>query len=158
MAGLSKAHRIGSGLTSSIRPRQFSPGVQGLSLPSLKHPGSWRWVAMADVAVVGSGPNGLAAAVTMARAGLDVHLYEAADAIGGGTRTSELIEPGYLYDVCSAVHPMALASPFFKEFNLSQRIELRVPEVQHGTPLDVGGAALAYQSLERTTMELGVDG
>ncbi|BCW38446.1 phytoene dehydrogenase [Arthrobacter sp. StoSoilA2] len=113
---------------------------------------------MADVAVVGSGPNGLAAAVTMARAGLEVHLYEAADAIGGGTRTSELIEPGYLYDVCSAVHPMALASPFFKEFDLSQRIELRVPDVQHGTPLDVGGAALAYQSLERTTMELGADG
>ena len=113
---------------------------------------------MADVAVVGSGPNGLAAAVTMARAGLEVHLYEAADAIGGGTRTSELIEPGHLHDVCSAVHPMAVASPFFKEFDLSRRIELRVPEVQHGTPLDVGGAALAYQSLERTTMELGVDG
>ncbi|MCT9869581.1 phytoene desaturase family protein [Paenarthrobacter aurescens] len=113
---------------------------------------------MADVAVVGAGPNGLAAAVVMARAGLDVQLYEAADAIGGGSRTSELIEPGYLYDVCSAVHPMALASPFFRAFELSQRIDLRVPEVQHGTPLDSGGAALAYQSLERTVLGLGVDG
>ncbi|MGJ3190859.1 phytoene desaturase family protein [Paenarthrobacter sp. FR1] len=113
---------------------------------------------MADVAVVGAGPNGLAAAVVMARAGLDVHLYEAAATIGGGTRTTELIEPGYFHDVCSAVHPMALASPFFKSFELSQRVDLRVPEIQHGTPLDKGGAALAYQSLERTSAELGVDG
>lgn len=113
---------------------------------------------MADVVVVGSGPNGLAAAVTMARAGLDVHLYEAAKDIGGGTRTTELIEPGHLHDVCSAVHPMALASPFFQAFDLSKRVDLRLPEIQHGTPLDVGGAALAYQSLERTVLELGVDG
>ncbi|NHW47790.1 NAD(P)/FAD-dependent oxidoreductase [Paenarthrobacter sp. MSM-2-10-13] len=113
---------------------------------------------MVDVAVVGAGPNGLAAAVVMARAGLSVHVYEAADAIGGGSRTSELMEPGYLYDVCSAVHPMAVASPFFRAFELSKRVELRLPEVQHGTPLDSGGAALAYQSLDRTVQELGVDG
>lgn len=113
---------------------------------------------MGDVAVVGAGPNGLAAAVVMARAGLKVHVYEAADTIGGGSRTSELMEPGHFYDVCSAVHPMALASPFFRAFELSRRIELRVPEVQHGTPLDVGGAALAYQSLDRTVQGLGVDG
>ncbi|MGP0222235.1 phytoene desaturase family protein [Paenarthrobacter sp. NCHU4564] len=113
---------------------------------------------MADVAVVGSGPNGLAAAVVMARAGLDVQLYEAADTIGGGSRTSELMEPGYLHDVCSAVHPMALVSPFFRDFELARRVELIVPEVQHGVPLDVGGAAVAYQSLVRTVMELGVDG
>ncbi|WP_284987311.1 NAD(P)/FAD-dependent oxidoreductase [Arthrobacter sp. fls2-241-R2A-172] len=113
---------------------------------------------MGDVAVVGAGPNGLAAAVVMARAGLKVHVYEAANAIGGGSRTSELMEPGHFYDICSAVHPMALASPFFRAFELSKRIELRVPEVQHGTPLDVGGAALAYQSLDRTVQGLGVDG
>lgn len=113
---------------------------------------------MGDVAVVGAGPNGLAAAVVMARAGLKVHVYEAADTIGGGSRTSGLMEPGHFYDVCSAVHPMALASPFFRAFELSRRIELRVPEVQHGTPLDVGGAALAYQSLDRTVQGLGVDG
>ncbi|MDR6638628.1 NAD(P)/FAD-dependent oxidoreductase [Paenarthrobacter nitroguajacolicus] len=113
---------------------------------------------MGDVAVVGAGPNGLAAAVVMARAGLKVHVYEAADTIGGGSRTSGLMEPGHFYDVCSAVHPMALASPFFRAFELSRRIELRIPEVQHGTPLDVGGAALAYQSLDRTVQGLGVDG
>ena len=67
---------------------------------------------MPDVAVVGSSPNGLAAAVVMARAGLKVHVYEAADQLGGGSRTSEVIEEGYWHDVCSAVHPMALASPF----------------------------------------------
>ncbi|MFP3686127.1 NAD(P)-binding protein, partial [Bacillus sp. SIMBA_026] len=101
---------------------------------------------------------GLAAALVMARAGLDVHVYEAGATIGGGTRTTELIEPGHLHDICSAVHPMALASPFFRSFDLVDRVELRVPVVQHGAPLDVGGAALAFQSLERTAADLGADG
>lgn len=113
---------------------------------------------MAEVAVVGSGPNGLAAAVVMARAGLAVRVYEAAETIGGGTRTAELLEPGHLYDICSAVHPMALASRFFRDFELERRMELRLPEVQYGTPLDGGRAALAYRSLERTASELGADG
>lgn len=113
---------------------------------------------MAEVAVVGSGPNGLSAAVVMARAGLAVRVYEAAEAIGGGTRTAELLEPGHVYDVCSAVHPMALASRFFRDFELERRVELRLPEVQYGTPLDGGRAALAYRSLERTASELGADG
>lgn len=113
---------------------------------------------MPDVAVVGSGPNGLAAAVTMARAGLAVHVYEAAGSAGGGLRTTELIEPGYLHDVCSAVHPMVLASPFFREFGLSRRIRLEVPELSHGAPLDGGRAALGYRSLERTAAALGRDG
>jgi phytoene dehydrogenase-like protein len=69
---------------------------------------------MPDVVVVGAGPNGLAAAVVMARAGLSVELFEASSTIGGGTRTSELMQPGHFHDVCSAVHPMAVASPFFK--------------------------------------------
>ncbi|MBO1268258.1 phytoene desaturase family protein [Arthrobacter cavernae] len=113
---------------------------------------------MPDAAVVGSGPNGLAAAVVMARAGLDVHVYEAAETIGGGTRTAELIEPGHVHDICSAVHPMALASPFFRRFELEKRVELRVPEVQYGTPLDGGRAAIAYRSLEQTAAGLGADG
>ncbi|MBB6406585.1 NAD(P)/FAD-dependent oxidoreductase [Arthrobacter sp. AZCC_0090] len=113
---------------------------------------------MAEVAVVGSGPNGLAAAVVMARAGLAVRVYEAAETIGGGTRTAELLEPGHVYDVCSAVHPMALASRFFREFELERRVELRLPEVQYGTPLDGGRAALAYRSLEQTASGLGADG
>ncbi|MEC5180369.1 phytoene desaturase family protein [Arthrobacter sp. CG_A4] len=113
---------------------------------------------MPDVAVVGSGPNGLAAAVTMARAGLKVHVYEAAGTPGGGLRTSELMEPGHFHDICSAVHPMALASPFFRAFELSRRIRLAVPEVSYGSPLDGGSAAVAYRSLERTAAELGRDG
>ena len=113
---------------------------------------------MSDVAVVGSGPNGLAAAVTMARAGLSVQLFEAADSIGGGTRTAELTLPGYHHDVCSAVHPMALASPFFTAFELDRRIELFVPEVSYGHPLDGGRAGIAYRDLERTVDGLGPDG
>ena len=113
---------------------------------------------MPDVAVVGSGPNGLAAAVTLARAGLKVHVYEAAPSPGGGLRTAELMEPGHFHDVCSAVHPMALASPFFRQFELSRRIRLEVPEVSYGTPLDGGRAALAYRSLERTVAGLERDG
>lgn len=113
---------------------------------------------MPDVAVVGSGPNGLAAAATMARAGLHVEVFEEAGTIGGGTRTSELMQPGYFHDICSAVHPMALASPFFRAFELASRVELVVPELSFGSPLDGGRAALAYHSLERTVQGLGRDG
>ncbi|MEF2976564.1 phytoene desaturase family protein [Subtercola sp. YIM 133946] len=111
-----------------------------------------------DVVVVGAGPNGLAAAVTMARAGLSVRVYERADTAGGGARTAELTLPGYLHDVCSAVHPMALASEFFRRFQLASRIELRTPELAYGHPLDGGRAGLAYQSLDETARALGVDG
>jgi phytoene dehydrogenase-like protein len=113
---------------------------------------------MPDVAVVGSGPNGLAAATIMARAGLEVHVYEAAAAAGGGTRTLELMQDSHFHDVCSAVHPMAVASPFFRAFQLSKRIRLLTPDVSFGSPLDGGRAALAYRSLERTVAELGRDG
>ncbi|MHA7288928.1 phytoene desaturase family protein [Arthrobacter sp. MDT3-24] len=113
---------------------------------------------MPDVAVVGSGPNGLAAAAVMARAGLSVEVHEAADTIGGGTRTAELMQPGHLHDICSAVHPMALASPFFRDFELARRIDLVVPELSFGSPLDGGRAALGYHSLERTVQGLGRDG
>lgn len=113
---------------------------------------------MVDVAVVGSGPNGLAAAVTMARAGLSVAVFECAHAWGGGTRTAELTLPGFRHDVCSAVHPLALASPFFRAFELERRIELMVPAISYGHPLDGGRAGIAYRDLDRTVDSLGVDG
>ena len=111
-----------------------------------------------DAVVVGSGPNGLAAAVTLARAGLSVSVFERASTIGGGARTAELTLPGFHHDVGSAIHPMALASPFFRAFNLSERIELVVPEMSYAQPLDGRDAAIAWRSLQRTADELGRDG
>ena len=111
-----------------------------------------------DAVVVGAGPNGLAAAVTLARSGLAVHVVERGDTIGGGARTSELTLPGFRHDVCSAVHPMALASRFFREFELARRIELRHPPVAYGHPLDDGRAGLAWRDLDRTVDALGRDG
>jgi phytoene dehydrogenase-like protein len=111
-----------------------------------------------DAVVVGSGPNGLAAAVTLARAGLSVRVFEREETIGGGARTMELTLPGFHHDVCSAVHPMALASGFFRNFRLQDRIELRLPEISYGHPLDGGRAGIAYRDIERTAASLGRDG
>jgi phytoene dehydrogenase-like protein len=111
-----------------------------------------------DAIVIGSGPNGLAAAVTLARAGLAVRVYERNATIGGGSRTAELTLPGFHHDICSAVHPMALASGFFRRFRLEDRIELVVPEVSYGHPLDGGRAGIAWHDIERTADGLGEDG
>lgn len=111
-----------------------------------------------DVIVVGSGPNGLAAAVTLARAGLRVRVYERADHPGGGVATRELTLPGFRHDVCSAVHPLALESRFFREFGLVERVEFATPDLSFAHPLDHGRAALAYRDLDRTRDELGADG
>lgn len=112
-----------------------------------------------DVVVVGSGPNALAAALVMARAGLSVEVYEAQPTIGGGARTAELTLPGFHHDVCSAVHPMGIGSPFFRAFDLaSHGVTMLHPEVAYASPLDGGRAALAYQDVERTAAGLGVDG
>ncbi|MFS0728664.1 NAD(P)/FAD-dependent oxidoreductase [Curtobacterium sp. 1P10AnD] len=113
---------------------------------------------MVDAVVVGAGPNGLAAAVTLARAGLSVEVVERNATIGGGARTAELTLPGFRHDVCSAVHPMALQSEFFRAFRLEDRIELRLPEVQYGHPLDGGRAGIAYRDIAETAAGLGADG
>ena len=115
-------------------------------------------MAEIDAIVVGSGPNGLAAAVTLARAGLKVVVYERNSTIGGGSRTAELTLPGFLHDICSAVHPMALASGFFRRFQLDRRITLSVPEISYGHPLDGARAGIAWRDIDRTADGLGVDG
>lgn len=112
-----------------------------------------------DAVVVGAGPNGLAAAVALARAGLEVIVLEAAETVGGGARTEDLgLAEGIGHDVCSAVHPLALASPFFAEFDLRARgVELVAPDVSFAQVLDGGRAAVAYRDLERTVAGLGAD-
>ena len=105
-----------------------------------------------DVTVVGSGPNGLAAAVVCARAGLTVQVLETQPTLGGGARTLPDLEfGGVRHDICSAIHPLALASPFFTEFDLQARgVRLAVPEISYANPLPDRPAVLAYQDLERT--------
>jgi phytoene dehydrogenase-like protein len=114
---------------------------------------------LSSAIVVGSGPNGLAGAVALAREGVEVTVLEAADRIGGGARTSELTVPGLLHDECSAVHPMAAISPFLRSLEL-ERHGLRWchPEVDLAHPLDDGSAGAMFQSIERTAAGLGEDG
>ncbi len=104
-----------------------------------------------DAVVVGSGPNGLAAAVTIAGQGLSVIVLEAKDTIGGGTRTGELTLPGFLHDVCSAIHPLALASPFLRSIDLNRYgLSWIHPPVQLAHPLDDENAVLLERSVDST--------
>lgn len=108
--------------------------------------------------VVGSGPNGLAAALTLARAGYGVEVYEGAPTVGGGTRTEELTLAGFRHDVCSAVHPTLVASPFFRSLDLlGLGVVLRQPDVAFAHPLEGGRAAALYRSVEETAAGLGGD-
>ncbi|OAI44568.1 FAD-dependent oxidoreductase [bacterium SCGC AG-212-C10] len=112
-----------------------------------------------DAVVVGAGPNGLSAAILIARAGRSVAVYEASDTVGGGTRTSEVTLPGFRHDICSAVHPLGIASPFFQALPLFDHgLEWVNPEVALAHPLDNGSAAAVYQSISRTAATLGPDG
>ncbi len=113
----------------------------------------------ADAVVVGSGPNGLAAAVTLAAAGLRVQVIEGAATIGGGCRTEQLTLPGFWHDVCSAAHPLAVASPFFQRFGLEARgVRFAAPDVVLAHPLDGGRAAAVTRSMLDTAARLGTDG
>jgi phytoene dehydrogenase-like protein len=113
-------------------------------------------LASVDVTVVGSGPNGLAAAVICARAGLSVRVVEGQPTPGGGARSAPDPDyPGVLHDICSAVHPLGVVSPFFAEFDLAARgVQLVAPDVSYVNPLPDRPAAVAYRSLERTCAEL----
>ena len=111
-----------------------------------------------DAVVVGSGPNGLTAAAVLARTGRRVLVVEAEDTIGGGTRSAELTLPGFVHDVCSAVHPLAVASPVLRSLDLGRHgLEWVHPEVPVAHPLDGGRAALVQRSVEVTAAAFGAD-
>ena len=111
-----------------------------------------------DAVVIGSGPNGLAAAITIARAGRSVVVFEARDTIGGGARTKELTLPGFLHDVCSAIHPLGLASPFFRSLPLEKYgVEWIQPDAPLAHPLDDGTAVVLERSIEETSATLCLD-
>jgi phytoene dehydrogenase-like protein len=114
--------------------------------------------ARIDAFVVGSGPNGLAAAIALAQAGRSVRVLEGADTIGGGTRTQELTLPGYLHDVCSAIHPLALGSPFLSSLPLAEHgLRFAHAELPLAHPLDGGRAVVLNRSIEETAAALGAD-
>jgi phytoene dehydrogenase-like protein len=111
-----------------------------------------------DAVVVGAGPNGLAAAITLARAGQSVLVLEGKETIGGGTRSAELTLPGFVHDVCSALHPLGVASPFFRELPLAQYgLEWIFPPACLAHPLDDGTAVVIEGSVEHTAANLGPD-
>lgn len=112
-----------------------------------------------DAVVVGSGPNGLAAAIVLQQRGLSVLLLEAKKTIGGGLRSEELTLPGYTHDLCSAVHPLAAASPFFNTLPLAAHgLEFIYPAIAAAHPFDDGTAALLRGSVDETARGLGMDG
>ncbi|MGI8999917.1 MAG: phytoene desaturase family protein [Candidatus Limnocylindria bacterium] len=119
---------------------------------------SARQTAESDAVVVGGGPNGLAAAIVLARAGRSVRLFEARDTLGGGCRSAELTLPSVIHDVCSAVHPLARSSPLFRELQLERHgLDWIEPPIQLAHPLDDGSAALVHRDITDTVATFGDD-
>jgi phytoene dehydrogenase-like protein len=111
-----------------------------------------------DAVVVGAGPNGLAAAIELARNGRSVLVVERNETVGGGSRSAELTLPGFTHDVCSAIHPLGRASPFFAQLDLAAHgLEWIEPPIQIAHPLDDGSAALVRRSVDETARTLGED-
>lgn len=111
-----------------------------------------------DAIIVGSGPNGLAAAITLAREGHSVLVLEAKETIGGGCRSDAITLPGFTHDICSAIHPLGLASPFFRTLPLEDYgVEWIHPAIPLAHPLDDGTAAILDRSLEVTSASMGID-
>ena len=112
-----------------------------------------------DAVIIGSGPNGLAAAITLAQAGLGVLVVEGYATIGGGMRTLELTLPGFRHDICSAIHPLGLASPFLRSLPLAENgLAWITPHVALAHPLDGGRAVTVTRSMDETAAGLGADG
>lgn len=113
---------------------------------------------MPEAVVVGSGPNGLAAAIVLARQAWSVRMYEAADTIGGGLRSEALTLPGFVHDTCSAIHPLGAGSPFFRSLPLHEHgLEWVHPDAPLAHPLETGAVVLEH-SLDETARTLGADG
>src|SRR5262245_3878419 len=113
---------------------------------------------MPDAIVVGAGPNGLAAAIVLARAGLEVRVLEAAETVGGGARSAELTLPGFVHDVGSAIHPLGVASPFFRTLPLAEHgVEWIEPPAAVAHPFDDGSAVLLERSPEANAPTLDAD-
>src|SRR5688572_19546839 len=111
-----------------------------------------------DAIVVGSGPNGLAAGIELARAGRSVLVLEAQPTIGGGTRSAELTLPGFVHDVCSAIYPLGVASPFFSGLPLAELgLTWQHPPVAVAHPFDDGSTAVLVRSVRETAASLGTD-
>jgi len=111
-----------------------------------------------DAIVIGSGPNGLSAAIALKQAGLNVLILEAKQTIGGGLRSEELTLPGFIHDVCSAIHPLAAGSPFFNSLPLEQYgLEFIYPKIAAAHPFDGNTEALLTGSVEETAYKLGID-
>jgi phytoene dehydrogenase-like protein len=111
-----------------------------------------------DAVVIGGGPNGLAAAITIQQQGLTVLVLEAASTVGGGMRSAELTLPGFVHDICSAIHPLAAGSPFFQDLPLKDfGLEYIYPDINAAHPLDSGAAPALFSDIHKTAGQLGAD-